>query len=234
MKKVLFISGSLGLGHAARDLAIAGELRKTNPDLEILWMAEDPAITFLESWGEKVIPITGVKGGSTDICDAHGGSYHLYLAEVWLDWIKTFPERVALFREVAKREKVDLVIGDETFDIFTEFTRHPELKDFRFVLIQDFLGIHHVKKDPRQVIAGLGLQPLVVQLPQGSPPLGGEYLHRRASGHPGREVRPVPAQQTGDREEISRYRRVHPQLQPRRVPGTGRGCGVAWDMAAGP
>lgn len=27
-KKVLFISGSLGLGHAIRDLAIARELRK--------------------------------------------------------------------------------------------------------------------------------------------------------------------------------------------------------------
>jgi hypothetical protein len=154
LTKILFISGSLGLGHVARDLAIAGELRRTNPGLEILWMAEEPAITHLREMGEPVMPITGVKDGSTDICDAHGGSYQLYLAEVWLDWIKTFPARVALFKDVARREKVDLVIGDETFDIFTEFYRHPELKDFRFVLIQDFLGIHHVKKDPRQVLAG--------------------------------------------------------------------------------
>lgn len=154
MTKILFISGSLGLGHVARDLAIAGELRRTDPDLEILWMAEEPALTYLREKGEQVMPITGVKGGSTDICDAHGGSYRLVLAEVWLDWIRTFPARVALFREVARKEQVDLVIGDEAFDIFTEFSRHPATKDFRFVLILDFLGIHHVKKTPRQVLAG--------------------------------------------------------------------------------
>lgn len=34
-KSVLFISGSLGLGHVTRDLAIANELRKQKSNIEI-------------------------------------------------------------------------------------------------------------------------------------------------------------------------------------------------------
>jgi predicted glycosyltransferase len=37
MKKVLYVSGLVGLGHVMRDLAIAAELRRLNPDLEVSW-----------------------------------------------------------------------------------------------------------------------------------------------------------------------------------------------------
>ena len=40
---VLYISDSIGLGHATRDLAIARELRALNPEVEIMWLAGDPA-----------------------------------------------------------------------------------------------------------------------------------------------------------------------------------------------
>jgi UDP:flavonoid glycosyltransferase YjiC (YdhE family) len=39
MKKILFISGSVGLGHVSRDLAIAAELRRISPDVEVSWLA---------------------------------------------------------------------------------------------------------------------------------------------------------------------------------------------------
>ena len=42
MKKLLFISGSLGLGHVGRDLEIAKMLRKSNPDVQISWLADSP------------------------------------------------------------------------------------------------------------------------------------------------------------------------------------------------
>ena len=42
-KKVLFISSSIGLGHAARDLTIAREIKRRNPDIEISWLAGNPA-----------------------------------------------------------------------------------------------------------------------------------------------------------------------------------------------
>jgi predicted glycosyltransferase len=40
--RVLYISGSIGLGHARRDLAIARELRRLDPGVEIAWLAGEP------------------------------------------------------------------------------------------------------------------------------------------------------------------------------------------------
>ena len=39
-RRALYISSPIGLGHAQRDVAIADELRKLHPDLEIDWLAQ--------------------------------------------------------------------------------------------------------------------------------------------------------------------------------------------------
>ena len=41
-KRALFVSSPIGLGHARRDVAIADELRRLHPDLEIDWLAQHP------------------------------------------------------------------------------------------------------------------------------------------------------------------------------------------------
>ena len=41
--KILFMSGSIGLGHITRDLAIARELRRRHGDVELSWLAASPA-----------------------------------------------------------------------------------------------------------------------------------------------------------------------------------------------
>ena len=43
-KRILFISGSLGLGHVTRDIAIANEIRSLRNDVEIRWLAAHPRI----------------------------------------------------------------------------------------------------------------------------------------------------------------------------------------------
>lgn len=55
-KKILFISGSPGLGHITRDLAIAMELRRLYGGVEISWLAAHPATLVLEERGERVLP----------------------------------------------------------------------------------------------------------------------------------------------------------------------------------
>jgi len=54
--RILFFSGSVGLGHVTRDLAIANELRRLIPDVEIFWLASDPATQVIENAGEIVLP----------------------------------------------------------------------------------------------------------------------------------------------------------------------------------
>jgi hypothetical protein len=56
LTRVLYISGSIGLGHAGRDLAIANALRRLNPGIEIVWHAGDPARRLLAEAGETLLP----------------------------------------------------------------------------------------------------------------------------------------------------------------------------------
>src|ERR1700677_4316219 len=55
-KRVLYISSPIGLGHAQRDVAIASELRKLHPGLQIDWLAQHPVTRVLEAHGERVHP----------------------------------------------------------------------------------------------------------------------------------------------------------------------------------
>src|SRR5208282_6810791 len=48
-RRALYISSPIGLGHAQRDVAIADELRKLHPDLEIDWLAQHPVTPVLEA-----------------------------------------------------------------------------------------------------------------------------------------------------------------------------------------
>ncbi len=57
-RRALYISSPIGLGHAQRDVAIAHELRKLQPDLEIDWLAQHPVTTVLESRGERIHPLS--------------------------------------------------------------------------------------------------------------------------------------------------------------------------------
>ena len=55
-KRALYVSSPIGLGHAQRDVAIADELRKLHPDLEIDWLAQHPVTAVLEARGERIHP----------------------------------------------------------------------------------------------------------------------------------------------------------------------------------
>ena len=48
-RRALYISSPIGLGHARRDVAIASELRRLHPDLEIDWLAQHPVTEVLEA-----------------------------------------------------------------------------------------------------------------------------------------------------------------------------------------
>jgi uncharacterized iron-regulated protein len=54
--KVLFVSGSAGLGHVGRDVAVANHLRDLRPGTVMHWMAGDPARVHLRDKGEVLAP----------------------------------------------------------------------------------------------------------------------------------------------------------------------------------
>src|SRR6185503_1611481 len=65
-KRALYVSSPIGLGHAQREAAIAEELRKLHPDLEIDWLAQHPVTAVLEARGERIHP------GSADLANESG------------------------------------------------------------------------------------------------------------------------------------------------------------------
>ena len=55
-KSILYVSGSLGLGHIPRDLAISNKLRRLNPQAHVSWLAARPATILLQEGGECLLP----------------------------------------------------------------------------------------------------------------------------------------------------------------------------------
>ncbi|HTY46774.1 MAG TPA: glycosyltransferase [Methanomassiliicoccales archaeon] len=142
-QKILYISGCIGLGHVTRDLSIARELQGMNENVDIIWLADPPAYEYLKDKGEAVLSdMTRVSRGATDLCDAHADDYKFNLYPWWMEWYKTFPERSKIQNEVAQREKVDLIVGDETYDLFIDYLQHPKNKKIPFLLMLDFVGGH--------------------------------------------------------------------------------------------
>lgn len=147
-KKILYISGSLGLGHITRDLAIAGELRKLIPGAEIVWLAANPASDVLVEAGERLVP--GAEKYANENLSAEkaakGSSLNIlnYLLKSRKEWKKN----IDFFLKLVSSEKYDLVIGDETYEINIALREHPEIKNFPFVLILDFVGLDAMTRNP--------------------------------------------------------------------------------------
>jgi hypothetical protein len=55
---VLYVFSPIGLGHAQRDVAIARELRRLIPEVEIDWLAQDPVTRVFEGEGERIHPMS--------------------------------------------------------------------------------------------------------------------------------------------------------------------------------
>jgi UDP:flavonoid glycosyltransferase YjiC (YdhE family) len=147
-KKILFISGSLGLGHVTRDLAIARELRRQHPEAEIRWLAGQPAAQLIEAEGERLLPEAGRFGDLSLDAEGVSRAFRLDLVKYSFRARSTWHSNVAVFQEVLRRDTYDLVVGDETYEISMALKRRPALKRFPFVMIYDFVGLDAMSRSP--------------------------------------------------------------------------------------
>ena len=152
MKRVLFISGSLGLGHIGRDLEIAKKLLKSDPEIQISWLADYPATLVLKEAGEKLLPEAELITHGNKKLESNAKNHQANLTRWVMNMRKDWSENAKLVIEIIHREKFDLVIGDETYDLVIELLKDPKLKQFPFVIIYDFLGLDRVTNNPIDVI----------------------------------------------------------------------------------
>ena len=139
-RKALFISSPIGLGHVQRDLAIARELRKLQPDLQIDWFTVDPAARYLEREGERLHPITRRLANESRHFEGMAGEHDLpaFFALRTMDEIMT--NNFMTFVDLIEAEHYDIVIGDEAWDVDYYYHENPELKRQPFVFLTDFVG----------------------------------------------------------------------------------------------
>jgi len=141
-KRVLFISGSIGLGHAVRDLAIANELKRQNPKLEILWLACEPASKLIEDAGEELLPESSQWANENiNIEKSAAGEFTSNLIKYLTSVSGNWSQNARLFEKVTEKEAFDVIIADEAYEISIALRKNRDRIKAPFVMIYDFIGI---------------------------------------------------------------------------------------------
>jgi len=140
--RVLFVSGSLGLGHATRDLAVARELRRRAPAVEVGWLAASPTAETLEAAGERLVPECRQYCCETDTADAMGSRGRLNLTGYVYRALGKWLRNAGVIGRACRRGAFDVIVGDETYEVIVaHILGLRALPDIPFVMLYDFWGM---------------------------------------------------------------------------------------------
>jgi pimeloyl-ACP methyl ester carboxylesterase/predicted glycosyltransferase len=139
-KRALFVSSPIGLGHARRDAAIADELRKLHPSLEITWLAQHPVTAVLEAAGERIHPASAQLAGESAHIQSETTEHELNVFGAIRRMDEILVSNFMVFHDVVTEERYDLWIGDEAWDLDYFLHENPELKTAAYAWLTDFVG----------------------------------------------------------------------------------------------
>ena len=139
-KRALYLSSPIGLGHALRDVAIAAELRRHHPDLQIDWLAQHPVTKVLEDRGERIHPASPWLANESAHVEDESAEHDLHAFQAIRRMDEILVNNFMVFNDVVSDEHYDLVIGDEAWDVDYFLHENPELKHFEFAWMTDFVG----------------------------------------------------------------------------------------------
>ena len=147
-KRILYVSGSIGMGHVTRDLAVAGQLRKQYPEVELSWLASHPATIPLKDAGEKLLPEADKYANPNIHAEKAARGFGMNLFKYLSNERKTSWHNIKILKQIIRREKFDLVIADEAYELAIALAMKMILIDAPFVMIYDFFGLNPVTKNP--------------------------------------------------------------------------------------
>jgi pimeloyl-ACP methyl ester carboxylesterase len=139
-RRALYVSSPIGLGHARRDVAIAKELRKLHPDLEIDWLAQHPVTAVLEAEGEQIHPASAELANESAHIESESAEHDLHAFQAIRRMDEILVANFMLFLDVVRDEQYDLWIGDEAWEVDYFLHENPELKTAAYVWLTDFVG----------------------------------------------------------------------------------------------
>jgi pimeloyl-ACP methyl ester carboxylesterase len=139
-KRALFVSSPIGLGHARRDVAIALELRKLVPDLEIDWLAQDPVTRVLEAASERVHPASRDLASESAHFQAESSGHDLHCFQALRRMDEILTANYMVFDDATRETRYDLWIGDEAWELDYHLHENPSRKRAPFAWLTDFVG----------------------------------------------------------------------------------------------
>jgi UDP:flavonoid glycosyltransferase YjiC (YdhE family) len=141
MSKVLYVSGSVGLGHIERDMAIAREVRRLKPGTEVHWMTGDPARRVLKMNGETVLPESESFDQGSDAIDSVSKDFDADLYTVAGKIVGSIEPNGKLIWSIAKRGGYDVVAHDEAYEVVCSLYKNRSMQCCKSAFMSDYFGM---------------------------------------------------------------------------------------------
>ncbi|TYL52161.1 alpha/beta fold hydrolase [Nocardioides sp. BGMRC 2183] len=138
--RALYLSSPIGLGHVRRDLAIADAMRELRPEVEVQWLTQSPVAEFLEQRGEVVHPASRLLANESGHVEAESGEHDLHAFEALRRMDEIQVNNFMVLDDLVERERFDLWVGDEAWELDHFLHENPGLKRAPFVWMTDFVG----------------------------------------------------------------------------------------------
>ncbi|MGB2861830.1 MAG: glycosyltransferase, partial [Sedimentisphaerales bacterium] len=110
--------------------------------------ASHPAIIPLKEAGEKLLPEADIYANDSvpaeNAAKGFGMNVLKYASKTRREWA----HNVKIFRKIIRKEKFDVVIGDETYEIGIGLSLKLVRLEVPFVMIYDFFGLDSVTENP--------------------------------------------------------------------------------------
>lgn len=158
--RALYISSSIGMGHAPKDLAIARELRKAVPGLEVVWLAGQPASDVLRDAGERLLPENSRWRGASAIAEKSLRNGQVNLVRYIYSSLVSWARNASLISHVLRDGNVDVMIGNECWEVFIPLILRVMRPRIPFVMIMDFVGVDSMTANPLEHVGAWFLNAL--------------------------------------------------------------------------
>ena len=139
-RRVLYLSSAIGLGHARRDLAIADELRRLRPGLQVDWLTQHPATELLARRGERIHPASAFLASESRHLEGECAEHDLHIFQAARRMDEIMVSNFMVFSDLVADEHYDLWVGDEAWDTDYFLHENPELKRAPYAWLTDFVG----------------------------------------------------------------------------------------------
>ncbi len=150
--KILWAVSSVGKGHVMRDLAIVNQL-KLLADVDIDWLAPDPAGNFLSNRGYNVLECSSRLAGSGKLYEQvfSGCTEEFNLMEYTRADTQLHKQDFRISATAWQEKNYDVIIGDEAFWLLTGFASRWEKKPAPFIFLTDFIGTKAMRSRRRDL-----------------------------------------------------------------------------------